>query len=78
MSAQATVDYVAAYFSSKIENILTYDILKNLKKMIKANAFSVVKNLGGDSHNHLGLNHNIQILQAQLMKNLYAQKNEQY
>ena len=53
------MDYVAVYFSSKtlpkIESRPTYDSLKQLKKMIKANASSVVSDLGGGSQGHLGL-----------------------
>ena len=59
MSSQTAVDYVAAYFPfetlPKIKGKLTYDSMKQLKKMIKANASSVVSNLGDDSHSHLGL-----------------------
>ena len=53
------MDFVAAYFPFKtlphIENRLTQDSLKKLKKMIKANASLVVSDLGGSSHGHLGL-----------------------
>ena len=59
MSTQATVDYVAAFFSfktpEKTESRPTFDSLKKLKKMIKANASSVASNLGGGSHSHLDL-----------------------
>ena len=59
MSTLATVSYVAAYFPfktlQKIESRPTFDSLKKLKKMIKANASSVVSNLCGGSHGHLGL-----------------------
>ena len=51
--------YVAAYFPfkilPKIENRLTYESLKKLKKMIKVNSSLVVSNLGGGSRGHLGL-----------------------
>ena len=59
MPAQATVDYMAAYFSfktlQKIKCRPAYERLKKLRKMIKTNALSVVSNLGGGSHSHLGL-----------------------
>ena len=59
MSSQATMDYVAVYFPfttlPKIENRPTYDSMKKLRKMIKTNASSVVLDLGGGSHGHLGL-----------------------
>ena len=49
------MDYVAAYLNFKtlpnIENRPTYNSLKKLRKMIKANALAVVSDLGGGSSN---------------------------
>ena len=59
MCANATIDYIAAYFPyktfKKISERPTYNNLKTLKKMTKANASSVISNLGGGQHGHLGL-----------------------
>ena len=59
MCANSTVDYIAAYFPyktiTKISEWPTYDTLKTLKKMIKAYASSVISDLGGGQHGHLGL-----------------------
>ena len=59
MCANATIDYIAAYFPYKIFNKITerptYDSLKTFKIMVKANASSVISNLGGAQHGHLGL-----------------------
>ena len=54
-----TIDCVSLYFPHKIiektESRPTYDTLKKLQNMIKANASSVISDLGGGAHGHLGL-----------------------
>ena len=59
MCAQKTIDYVSSYFPhktiQKIESRPMYDTLKKLQKMIKANVSSVISNIGGRAHGHLGL-----------------------
>ena len=53
------VDYVSAYFEfpilDRIHNEPTYQTLKTLKKQLKANAITVVSDLGGGQFGHLGL-----------------------
>ena len=54
-----TVDYISANFPDKIlpkiQDWLTYNLLKKLKNIIKVNGTSVVSNLGGGAHGHLRL-----------------------
>ena len=55
----AAVDYATAYFQypslDKIPGEPSYTSLKDLKRQIKANAISVVSDLGGGQFGHLGL-----------------------
>ena len=59
MCANATIDCIAAYFPYKSLNKIierpTYDSLKTLKKMVKANASFVISDTGGGQQGHLGL-----------------------
>ena len=52
MCANATIDYVAAYFPYKSFNKITYrpiyNSFKTLKKMTKANASSIISDLEGE------------------------------
>ena len=54
-----TVDYAGTYFEfpvlTKIHGEPTYENLHALKNQLKSNAQSLVSNLGGGAHGHLGL-----------------------
>ena len=54
-----TVDYAGTYFEfpvlTKIHGEPTYENLHTLKNQLKSNAQSLVSNLGGGAHGHLGL-----------------------
>ena len=53
------VDYATAYFEypvlDKIHGEPTWEALRYLKKQLKVNAKTVISDLGGEQHGHLGL-----------------------
>ena len=55
----SSVDFAAAYFEfpqlDKVHGEPSYTALKRLKKQLKANAITVVSDLGGGHYGHLGL-----------------------
>jgi hypothetical protein len=59
MPSYTPIDYANAYFSSptlpKIVGKPTYEKLRHMKKLLKANATSVQSDLGGGQFGHLGL-----------------------
>ena len=59
MPSYTPTDYANAYFPTpvlpKIVGTPTYERLRNMKKLLKANAASVQSDLGGGAYGHLGL-----------------------
>ena len=59
VQSNTNIDYVHTSFQypvlTKVHDMPTYELLKNIKDEVKANATNVQCDLGGGRHGHLGL-----------------------